>query len=153
MDTLRNVCDSVASCVKSFYDGCQPIVKVAETNCADVEIVRIICETVNTFILAMAVLFFIQQLINAVIKFASKKQVVDDIKKRDKEIAELKEQINKIKQTESSVHERAINLLNNIVDKVTIKDGGLDIEKVNRLLNIYNDIKNDFANEENNNEN
>ena len=51
MDTIKIICDSVATCVNSVANGCQPMVKVAGTNCADVEMVKIICNTIQAIAL------------------------------------------------------------------------------------------------------
>ncbi len=59
MDTIKIICDSVATCMNSVANGCQPMVKVAETSCVDVEIVNIICNTIQTIALYALVCFFI----------------------------------------------------------------------------------------------
>lgn len=45
MDTLRNVCDSVATCANSLSEECWPIVKEAGTTWQDVSIVFLVCLT------------------------------------------------------------------------------------------------------------
>ena len=48
MDTIKIVCDSVATCMNSVANGCLPFAKVAGNNSVDVEIVAIICNTIQS---------------------------------------------------------------------------------------------------------
>jgi hypothetical protein len=53
------------------------------------------------------------------------------------------------KQPEKTNSEKAVELLDNIVNKVKNKEGDICQEKIKELFEIYKTIKDDFANEAN----
>lgn len=121
MDTIKIVCDSVATYMNSMAEGCQPIVKVAETNCADVRIVLITCCTIIFISIFMFILigYYIHS------HYANQKIAYQY----------------QAKQPEKTDSEKAIELLDNLANKVKNKEGKINNNEIIELFKIYTDIK------------
>lgn len=133
MDATNNICDSVATCMNGGFAGYQPIIRVAETNCADVEIVETICGTVLIFAVVLAVVCLIWHCVDV----SAKKELGKNDRLRNKQL-------------EKTDTEQAKDIFSYIVGQIKTKEGDIDKGKVNELYGIYKTIRSDFANGANN---
>ena len=152
MDTIKIVCDSVATCMNSVANGGQPMVKVAETNCADVQIVLIICGTI--VLVSLIAFAFIGYYIRS--HYASHEKMYASTNTYT-EIARLREEIEKLKtkkveqtEPEKTESEKAKDLLSYIVGEAKNKEGSFCQEKVLALFELYKKIKEEYADKANN---
>lgn len=151
MDTIKIVSDSVATCMNSVANGGQPMVKVAETNCADVQIVLIICGTI--VLVSLIAFAFIGYYIRS--HYASHEKMYAT--NTYTEIARLQEEIEKLKtkkveqtEPEKTESEKAKDLLSYIVGEAKNKEGSFYQEKVLALFELYKKIKEEYADKANN---
>lgn len=145
MDTLKNICDSAKMCVNSMDGGFHPIIKVAETNCADVEIVHTICCTLIHAMIISAIAALILYIIKVIAEGYQRKSAFENEEKRKDN--DLKRQIDNQEKIQSSSgsnpsksdSEIAINKLKELSAIAKSMNGEVSL---NEIIEIYEKLKN-----------
>lgn len=121
MNTIMNI----------IMSACAPIIKEATTNCCDVKIVISICITVGIIVLIIA---------TATCEWHEKSLNVEiELKKQEFE--------SKTASSQKTNSEKATDLLKELSALVKSKEGDVNKETLDQMVDIYKTLKKDFDDE------
>lgn len=127
--------------MNTILNVCAPVINEAMTNCCDVEIVMIVCKTVGVIVLIIAIATCVWHCLSLCALNKMKEQ----------ELAIEKEKNNKekdIKVPEKTNSEKATGLLKELTALVKPKEGDVNKEKLDQMVELYKKLKKDFDDDE-----
>lgn len=142
--------------MNTILNACTPIISNHETNCNDVEIVYIVCATIVLIIIILSFASCCWHSKNLAAEADLKKQEFergetrkDNEQKRKQADEDRKNNSNANKSTppQKTSSEKATDLLKELSAIVKSKEGDINKDTLNKVVDIYEKLKKDFNDE------